>query len=125
LIIHSQRIQKYLQFAEDLEDSSPALREIDTLTRQRNQLKKDIEARDRDYQAAKAYAQITDKDVAKALKVFVEEIRATDKSKLGDILKSLVSSVVLDSSDNSHQIVYHNWRDQLASPRGVEPLSPP
>jgi hypothetical protein len=87
------RASKFLDMAAELETPAPMLRKVDELERQRTAIERRIAAWEKDDEAARALANITDSQVRKMLAPLAEEMRLYDRAELRDFLGSILDRV--------------------------------
>ena len=124
----SNKIGRMLELAAGLSDPAPALREIDKLEKQRTSLAAELAQLEREQESLDALKKITEKDVRRVLNGILEDMDTMHREALKDLLGTLTEKILLDPDSLECRIHYRigiENRNKMASPRGVEPLSPP
>lgn len=125
--INSQ-ISKASDLALQLEDPAPMLRKIAELETRRKLLVDEVARLEREHQAQVMLAGISEKDVAAVLDGIANSLESLPQAQWKQLIRSLVDKIILDPVDLECRIHYRiavENRLRMASPRGVEPLSPP
>ena len=125
--INSQ-ISKAMDLAVKLTNPAPALDKINDLETQRKPLEDQIARLELEYSMQSALANITETQVSGILKNFTEDFQSLPKERWKESIRPLVEQIVLDPETLDCCIHYRfavDDRLSMASPRGVEPLSPP
>lgn len=124
----SSQISKAGDLALRLEDPSPMLRKISELEAKRKLLLDEIARTEREYKAQILMSQVSEDMVRRTLKGIARNFESLPREKWKQLIRNLVQHIELDPESLGCQIHYRIAvadRLSMASPRGVEPLSPP
>jgi hypothetical protein len=109
--------------ASELENPSPALREVDKLERARNALLSEIRRLETEYTAASMLGDISESKIEHFLRGIAESMDSLSREALNDFLSNVIGQVTLDPTTHECQINYRigiNLGDKTASPRGFD-----
>ena len=124
----TNQISRMMELAGRMDDPDPALRKIEELEQRRKVLQSEIGLLESEHTAAALLRNITESHIKNILAGFADDIQQGDAERQKDMLISLVESIRLDPESLECMIHYRipvEDRNKMASPRGVEPLSPP
>lgn len=122
------QISKASDLALQLEDPAPMMRKINELEAKRKLLQEEVARTEKDHQARLTMSKVTDDMVRNVLKTLSNDFEELPKDKWKELIRGLVEKIELDPESLGCQIHYRvaiTNRLSMASPRGVEPLSPP
>ena len=122
------QIARLLEMAADLKTPAPVLRKVDALEDERTAIEQQVVAWQKDDEAAMALHAVTDAQVRTMMKNLADEMAMYDRLQMKDFLASTLDRMDVDPVHSTLQLHYRvslNRGNNVASPRGFEPLSPP
>lgn len=118
------KASKYLDMAANLENPSPVYRKIDELERERGALQRRIVEWEKEDEAARALANVTEAQVRTMLGHLAEEMRLYPPGDLKDFLSTILDRVELDPDEASLRLCYRiplRSGNKVASPGDSNP----
>ena len=124
----TKQISRMMNMAPQLDDPAPALREIDQLEKKRKALATEIARLEKEYSAAALLGHFTESNVKVFLEGIASNMAGMEREDLKGLLFVIVDRITLDPVSHESEISYcisADLRNNMASPRGFEPLLPP
>ena len=121
-------IPKAMDVALKLPNPSPALRKIKELEKTRESTANEITRLEPEYASHHSLKNLTEEQMHFIIDGLAEDLQGKEKSKLKELIASLVDKIILDPLTVECCIHYPIVVDDslvMASPRGFEPLLPP
>lgn len=118
----SARINRMMDLAAKMEDADPALREIQSLEKQRKALQAEIEVLEKEHQTVVSLRAITQRDIRHIMQTLADDITDADREHLKDMIRNLIEQIEL-TVDHRCTIRYRmaiDGRNKMASPRQAE-----
>jgi site-specific DNA recombinase len=124
----STQISRAMDIALQMSDPAPALRKVEEIEARRKSVLEEISRQEAETNSSTSLASITEAEVSRILKDTTQNIKKMGREALKDSLMGLVDRINLDPDTLDCAIHYRiavGCGNKVASPRGVEPLSPP
>jgi site-specific DNA recombinase len=124
------RARRLLEMACELKTPAPALRRVDEVERERAEFEQRIVGWEKEDEAGRALASVTDTQVRAMLGRMAEEMKLYERAALKDFLGAILDRIELDPELQTLQVCYRIPLHQRggnsgASPRGFEPRYSP
>ena len=117
------RAARMVDMAAGLESPAPVLRRIDEIERERVAVEQRVVAWEREDEASRSFADVTEAQVRRCLRGMADEMRTYPRGEMRDFLSSILTAVELDPVESTVRL---NYRiplsgNSVASPGGFEP----
>ena len=125
LVALSEKIDKFMAAAVELENPGPAYRQIDELEKKRKALKREKEKIEAEYNSQAILQQVSLEAIQDMLESFSKDFKQMEREELKDTLKSILDRVELEPNSVEIRLIYKfsiplGGRVKDASPRGSD-----